>query len=118
MNGQRTDAAGWAWPSRWRLGSAGGATYGAVLTVGRPDKHDLLRAVLSQRELLYKVRYCFATCRPKASVISWNSVGPQGPAGATGATGAQGPAGVAYDCSAPPEPGIDLAADVHLQIPT
>lgn len=64
-------------------------------------------------------------CLLGGTVISWNSVGPQGaagpagavgpagPSGATGAAGPQGPpgaAGVAYDCSATPYPGIDLAA--------
>ena len=68
---------------------ATGITMGITAEAGGPS--TTYYACLSQRDLLYKVGTVSPTCGPKATVISWNSVGPQGPQGNTGATGPQGP---------------------------
>lgn len=73
-------------------------------------------ACLSKADLLYKVGTVSPTCGPKASVISWNSAGPQGPQGLTGNTGATGSPGPGAESSQPvpiPQPN---GADVSLAL--
>ena len=84
----------------------GTATYGAVEMAGATGTTTVYYACLSSTGTLSHVGTTKPTttiCKTPSKVISWNSQGPAGPKGVPGTNG------VAYNCSATPYVGIDLA---------